>query len=32
MMIQSIEFINKAHRWRKMFGGGWRQAGVLAAA
>lgn len=26
------EFIAKAHRWRKMLGGGWRQAGVLAAA
>tara|TARA_B100000900_G_scaffold390742_1_gene384734 strand:- start:312 stop:695 length:384 start_codon:yes stop_codon:yes gene_type:complete len=30
--VGSQKFINKAHRWRKMFGGGWRQAGVLAAA
>jgi len=28
----SIEFINKAHRYRKMLGGGMRQAGILAAA
>jgi threonine aldolase len=28
----SREFIAKAHRWRKMAGGGMRQAGVLAAA
>jgi threonine aldolase len=26
------EFIARAHRWRKMAGGGLRQAGVLAAA
>jgi threonine aldolase len=26
------EFITRAHRWRKMAGGGMRQAGVLAAA
>jgi len=26
------EFIHRAHRFRKMFGGGMRQAGVLAAA
>jgi threonine aldolase len=26
------EIIGKAHRWRKMLGGGMRQAGVLAAA
>lgn len=32
VLVGSREFINKAHRWRKMFGGGWRQAGVLAAA
>ena len=32
VLVGSQEFINKAHRWRKMFGGGWRQAGVLAAA
>ena len=28
----SREFIARAHRWRKMAGGGLRQAGVLAAA
>jgi threonine aldolase len=28
----SREFIARAHRWRKMCGGGLRQAGVLAAA
>jgi threonine aldolase len=28
----SREFIKQAHRWRKMAGGGWRQAGLLAAA
>ena len=32
VLVGSQEFINKAHRWRKMFGGGWRQAGILAAA
>lgn len=32
VLIGSNEFIAKAHRWRKMFGGGMRQAGVLAAA
>ena len=26
------EFIKEAHRWRKMLGGGMRQAGVLASA
>lgn len=26
------EYINRAHRFRKIFGGGMRQAGVLAAA
>ncbi len=26
------EFIERARRWRKVLGGGWRQAGVLAAA
>ncbi len=26
------DFIERAHRWRKMVGGGMRQAGVLAAA
>jgi threonine aldolase len=28
----SREFIARAHRWRKMAGGGMRQSGVLAAA
>ncbi|MBN2411848.1 DegT/DnrJ/EryC1/StrS family aminotransferase [candidate division KSB1 bacterium] len=32
MITGSIEFINKAHRYRKMLGGGMRQAGILAAA
>ena len=32
VLVGSHEFIAKAHRWRKMFGGGWRQAGILAAA
>ena len=32
VLVGSAPFIAKAHRWRKMFGGGWRQAGVLAAA
>ena len=32
MLVGTREFISKAHRFRKMFGGGMRQAGVLAAA
>ena len=32
VLCGSREFIRKAHRWRKMLGGGMRQAGVLAAA
>ena len=32
VLIGSTDFIAKAHRWRKMFGGGMRQAGILAAA
>lgn len=28
----SDEFINRAHRFRKMFGGGMRQVGIIAAA
>ncbi len=32
MLVGSKDFINRAHRYRKMFGGGMRQAGVLAAA
>jgi len=31
-LVGSREFIARAHRWRKMLGGGMRQAGVLAAA
>jgi Threonine aldolase len=29
--VGSSEFIARAHRWRKMFGGGMRQAGIIAA-
>ena len=32
MLCGSQEFIDEARRWRKMLGGGMRQAGVLAAA
>jgi len=32
ILVGSSEFISTAHRWRKMFGGGWRQAGILAGA
>jgi len=32
LLCGSSEFIAKARRWRKMAGGGMRQAGVLAAA
>ena len=32
VLVGSKEVIDQAHRWRKMFGGGMRQAGVLAAA
>jgi threonine aldolase len=32
VLLGSHEFIHRAARWRKMVGGGWRQAGVLAAA
>jgi threonine aldolase len=31
-LVGSRAFIDQAHRWRKMLGGGMRQAGVLAAA
>ncbi len=31
-LVGSTELIQRAHRWRKMLGGGMRQAGVLAAA
>ena len=32
MVVGSREFIKKAHRMRKLLGGGMRQAGILAAA
>ena len=32
ILVGSSEFIAEAHRWRKMFGGGMRQAGIIAAA
>ena len=32
VLVGSQDFIDKARRWRKMLGGGMRQAGVLAAA
>ncbi len=32
VLCGSREFINQARRWRKMVGGGMRQAGILAAA
>ncbi len=31
-LVGSRDFVKAAHRWRKMLGGGMRQAGVLAAA
>jgi threonine aldolase len=32
LLVGSRTFIDRAHRFRKMFGGGMRQAGILAAA
>jgi len=32
VLVGDQSFINKAKQYRKLFGGGWRQAGVLAAA
>jgi threonine aldolase len=32
LLVGSKEDISKAHRWRKLFGGGMRQAGIIAAA
>ncbi|KAJ1880911.1 Threonine aldolase [Coemansia sp. RSA 486] len=32
MLVGEKKFIDKARHFRKMFGGGWRQAGILAAA
>lgn len=31
VLVGSRELIDKARRWRKVLGGGWRQAGILAA-
>lgn len=32
VVVGSAEFIDRAHRYRKIYGGGMRQAGILAAA
>ena len=32
LLVGSRAFVDRAHRFRKMFGGGMRQAGILAAA
>jgi len=32
VLVGSAEFIDRAHRFRKMWGGGMRQAGIIAAA
>lgn len=32
VLLGSKDFLKQAHRWRKMLGGGMRQAGVIAAA
>jgi threonine aldolase len=32
VLVGSKKFIQRAHRWRKMLGGGMRQAGIVAAA
>lgn len=32
VLVGPAELIERAHKWRKMLGGGWRQAGLLAAA
>ena len=32
VLVGTHSFIAQAHRWRKMFGGGMRQSGILAAA
>jgi threonine aldolase len=31
MLLGSAELVDRARRWRKVLGGGWRQAGLLAA-
>ena len=32
VLVSDFKTISSAHRWRKMFGGGMRQAGIIAAA
>jgi threonine aldolase len=32
VLVGSKKFIEKAKQYRKLFGGGWRQAGLLAGA
>ena len=32
VLVGTRSFIDRAHRWRKLFGGGMRQSGILAAA
>ena len=32
VLVGSKKILEQAHRWRKMFGGGMRQAGIIAAA
>ena len=32
MLVGGSDFIARSHRWRKMFGGGMRQVGIVAAA
>ncbi|QAU23740.1 low-specificity L-threonine aldolase [Dyella sp. M7H15-1] len=32
VLVGSVALVDKARRWRKVAGGGWRQAGMLAAA
>src|SRR5690606_12198407 len=32
VLVGTKKFIQRAHRWRKMLGGGMRQAGIVAAA
>ena len=32
MLVGNADFIARSHRWRKMFGGGMRQVGIVASA
>jgi len=32
ILVGSVDFINRAHRYRKVYGGGMRQIGIVAAA